>query len=719
MRVIQWVSAIVAITTTFAAADDLKLYLDPTQPVEVRVENLLKRMTLEEKVSIIHADSKFTTPAIPRLGIPRRWLSDGPNGVREDVGPDNWKPAGRTDDFSTWLPAPICLAASWDPDLATAYGTVIGQEAVKRGKEIMLGPSVNIQRTPLCGRNFEYLGEDPFLTSRIAVGFIRGEQSQGISSCVKHFAANNQETDRFSVNVEMDDRTLREIYLPAFKAAVQQGGVLVVMGAYNKFRGQHCTENDFLINHILKGNWGFQGLVVSDWAAAADTTEAALNGLDLEMGTDKPYDNYYLAKPYLDGLKSGKYPMATIDDKVRRNLRVMFLTHAFDPPTDTGSINTPAHQATARRVAEEGIVLLKNDHDTLPLDAGKIGSLAIIGENAVTEFAHGGGSAAIKSFYEITPLAGIVRRAGGKMNVVFSMGYSHDHPSPDLADRAVKAVAQVDAVIIVAGLNHSKYLDTEGSDRKDLSLPYGQDELIRRVVKANPKTIVVMISGAAVDMNAWLDQTPAIVQAWYPGMEGGNALAAILFGDVNPSGKLPATFPKRLADSPAHALGNFPGIFGTEHYQEGVLVGYRWFDTKQIEPLFPFGHGLSYTQFAYSNLKLAPATNGPLLTVQCDIANTGRRDGAEIVQLYVHPEKSSVARPDKELKGFAKVFLKSGQKKTVAISLRADAFAFYDMTKGGWLSEAGDYSILVGASSRDIRLRDKWTLPQTIFAEEK
>jgi beta-glucosidase len=362
---------------------------------------------------------------------------------------------------------------------------------------------------------------------------------------------------------------------------------------------------------------------------------------------------------------------------------------------------------------------LKNDHDTLPLDAGKITSLAVIGENAVTEFAHGGGSAAIKSFYEITLLTGIVHRAGGKMNVTFSMGYSHDHPSSDLADRAVKAAAQADAVIIVAGLNHSKYFDSEGSDRKDLSLPYGQDDLIRRVVKANPKTIVVMISGAAVDMNAWLDQTPAVVQAWYPGMEGGNALAAILFGDVNPSGKLPATFPKRLADSPAHALGNFPGTFGTVHYEEGVLVGYRWFDTKQIEPLFPFGHGLSYTQFTYSNLKLTPTAGDPLLTVQCDIANTGRRDGAEIVQFYVHPEKSSVARPDKELKGFVKVFLKSGQKKSVTIPLRADAFAFYDMTKGGWLSEAGDYSILVGASSRDIRLRDKWTLPQTIFAEEK
>jgi beta-glucosidase len=719
MQIIQRVCVIVALTATFAAAADQKLYLDPTQPVEARVEDLLQRMTLEEKVSIVHANSKFTTPAIPRLGIPLRWLSDGPNGVREDVGPDSWKPAGRTDDFATWLPAPICLAASWDSDLADAYGTVIGEEARKRGKQIMLGPSVNIQRTPLCGRNFEYLGEDPLLTSRIAVGFIQGEQSQGIASCVKHFAANNQETDRYSVNVEMDDRTLREIYLPAFKAAVQRGGVLAVMGAYNKFRGQHCTENAFLINHILKGNWGFKGLVVSDWDAAADTKEAALNGLDLEMGTDKPYDDYYLAKPFLDGLRSGKFPMSAIDEKVRRNLRVMFLTHAFDPPADVGSINTPTHQATARRVAEEGIVLLKNEKETLPLDATKISSLAVIGENAVTEFAHGGGSAAVKAFYEITPLAGIIHRAGGKMNVNFSMGYSHDRASTDMTDRAVRAAAQADVVIFVAGLNHSKFFDSEGSDRKDLSLPYGQDELIKRVIKANPKTIVVLNSGAAVDMSAWLDQTPAVLQAWYPGMEGGNALAAILFGDVNPSGKLPATIPKRLTDSPAHALGNYPGTFGTEHYEEGVLVGYRWFDAKQVQPLFPFGHGLSYTHFDYSNLKLTSGTADPLLTVRCDIANTGHRNGAEIVQLYVHPEKPSVARPDKELKGFQKIFLKSGEKKTVTIPLRPDAFAFYDSTKGGWLAEAGDYSILVGASSRDVRLQGKWMLPQTIFTEEK
>ena len=571
---------LVAMAVSVAAAEDRKLYLDPNQPIDARVDDLLIRMTLDEKIALIHGNSKFTTPAIPRLGIPTRWLSDGPNGIREDVGPDDWKPAGHTDDFSTWLPAPLCLSASWNPDLASAYGQVIGQEARKRGKEIMLGPSVNIQRSPLCGRNFEYLGEDPLLSAKMAVSYIRGAQLQGIASCVKHFAANNQETDRFSINVEMDDRTLREIYLPAFKAAVQQGNVLAVMAAYNKFRGQHCSENEYLLNHILKGNWGFKGLVVSDWDAAVSTSGAALNGLDLEMGTDTAYENYYLAKPFLAGLKSGKYPMAVIDDKVRRNLRVMFLTHAFDPPSDNGSINTPAHQATARRVAEEGIVLLKNEHDTLPLDAGKISSLAVIGENAVTEFAHGGGSAAIKSLYEITPLAGIVRRAGSRVNVNFSMGYTHERNTSDLVGRAVRAASQSDAVIVVAGLNHSKNFDTEGSDRNDLSLPYGQDELIRQVTKANPRTIVVLMSGGAVDMNGWLDQTAAVVQAWYPGMEGGAALARILFGDVNPSGKLPCTFPKRLADSPATRAGKFPrnarhGALSGRHLRRLSLGGHQ------------------------------------------------------------------------------------------------------------------------------------------------
>jgi beta-glucosidase len=691
-------------------------YLDPGQPIETRVGDLLSRMTLEEKISIIHGDSTFTTPAIPRLGIPLRRLSDGPHGVREDIGPDTWKPAGHTNDFSTAMPAGICLAATWNPDLGFNEGEVIGEEARARGKDIMLGPGVNILRTPLCGRNFEYLGEDPFLTSRMAVGFIRGEQSQDISSCVKHFALNDQEFQRNTIDVEADERTLREIYLPAFKAAVQEAGVWSVMGAYNQFRGQHCCENDYLLNNILKGEWGFKGLVVSDWGGAHDTRECALNGLDLEMGTKGSYDNFHLAQPYLNALKSGTLPLSGLDDKVRRNLRVMFATHVFDPGRKTGSLNTAAHQEVARRVAEEGIVLLKDENQMLPLDQTKVNTIAVIGENATLLQTHGGESSAIKAFYEITPLQGILNRVGRNVNITFSVGYKK-RPDPNLAARAIAAAKSADVVIYIGGLNHDSGFDCEGDDRKDMKLPYGQDELISSIVAANPKTIVVL-EGTIVEMGPWLDKAPAVVQAWYPGMEGGNALAAVLFGDVNPSGKLPCTFPKRLEDSPAHALGAYPGVNGTVTYTEGLLVGYRWFDTKQIEPQFPFGFGLSYTTFQYSNLKLLQSgTDGKVVTAQFDIKNSGSRAGAEVAELYVHQDKPSLQRPEKELKGFRKIFLQPGETQTVSISLDNSAFAFYDPDKKSWVAEKGGFEIRIGGSSRDLPLKDEFTLTQTAAFE--
>jgi beta-glucosidase len=696
------------------AAGDQPKYLDASQPLETRVDDLLSRLTLEEKIALLHGDSKFTTAAIPRLDIPRRWLSDGPHGVREDIGPDTWKPAGRTDDFATCMPAQIALAATWDPALAQTDGAAIGQEALARGKDIMLGPGVNIQRTPLCGRNFEYLGEDPFLAGQMAAGYIRGVQSQGVASCVKHFAANNQELDRGTINVEMDERTLREIYLPAFQTAVQQAGVLAVMGAYNEFRGQHCAENDYLLNKILKGEWGFQGLVVSDWGGVHDTREAAQNGLDLEMGTEnRAYDDYFLANPFLAGLRSGEYPMSLLDDKVRRNLRVMFATHVFDS-REKGSINTAAHQTTARQVAEQAVVLLKNEGAALPLDPARIHSLAVIGENAVTRQTHGGDSSAVKAFYEITPLQGIIERVGKQAAVTYARGYGAD-AGPDLISQAVQAAKQADVAIVFAGLGHGRYCDTEGFDRKDLRLPYGQDELIEQVRQANPKTIVVLVSGAPVQMDPWLANVPAVLEAWYSGMEGGNALARVLFGDVNPSGKLPCTFPKRLEDSPAHAFNAYPGVNGTVRYEEGLLVGYRYFDTKEIEPLFPFGHGLSYTSFEYSNLKLAQGTEagGPLATVKFTLANTGSRAGAEVAQIYIHQTQPSLPRPYKELKGFRKILLQPNERQTVSIPLGQGVFAYYDPKQGGWLAEKGEYEIFVGSSSRDIRLAGKFTLEQT------
>lgn len=710
------VSSAAGVISTRSQEGRRPLYLDPGQPVDARVEDLLSRMTLEEKIALVHADNRFSTAAIPRLGIPARQLSDGPHGVREEtVGRDVSQAVGRTDDFATYMPALIGLAATWNPELATAYGTVLGEEARQRGKQIMLAPGMNIMRTPLNGRNFEYLGEDPYLASRMAVNYIKAEQAQEVASCAKHFVANDQEHERNTINVEMDERTLREIYLPPFRAAVEEAGVLSVMSAYNKFRGQFCSENDYLLNKILKDEWGFRGLVVSDWNATHSTRGSVTGGLDLEMGTvGRPFDEFYLARPFLEGVRAGEFPLSVLDDKVRRNLRVMFATRAFDGRSP-GSINTKEHQATARRVAEESFVLLKNDARALPLDPARLTSLAVVGENAVRLQAYGGGSSRIKAFYEVTPLEGILRRVGERVNVTYSAGYGEKGGGDEAVARAVRAAREADAVIYVGGLNHSPGLDSEGADRRDMKLPYGQDELIRRVVEANPRTVVVLLGGGPVEMGPWLARVPAVLQAWYPGMEGGGALARVLFGDVSPSGKLPCTFPARLEDSPAHALGAYPGKDGTVRYEEGLLVGYRWFDAKAIEPLFPFGHGLSYTRFEYSGLRLVGGKDakGPALTVEFEVANAGEREGAEVAQVYVADVKSSLPRPAKELKGFRKVFLKPGERQTVSIPLERGAFAFYDPQRHGWVAEKGDFRIMVGASSRDIRLAGDFRLAQT------
>jgi beta-glucosidase len=688
------------------------LYLDPNQKLDDRVNDLLARLTLDEKISLVHAGSKFSTPAIPRLNIPERWMSDGPMGVREDILRDSWNAAGHTGDFSTAMPAGICLAATWDPDLAHEEGQAIGEEARARGKDIMLGPAVNIYRTPLGGRNFEYFGEDPYLAGRTAVGYIQGEQSQDVSSCVKHFALNNQEFERGSVDVEVDERALREIYLPAFRAAVQEAGVWSVMGSYNQFRGQHCCENDYLLNQVLKGEWGFKGLVMSDWSGAHDTRECALNGLDLEMGSLQDYDNYYLAQPYLAALKSGDLPMDGLDDKVRRNLRVMFATHVFDSDRATGSLNTVAHQTVSRRVAEEGIVLLKNN-GILPLDISRIKTIAVIGENATRLQCHAGGSSELKSLYEITPLQGLVKRAGNDVNIIVSQGYAKDG-GPELAERAVAAAKMADVVIYIGGLNKDPGGDSEGADRKDYKLPYGQDELIQKIEAANHKTIVVLL-GTPSEMDTWVGHASAVLQAWYGGMEGGNALAEILFGDVNPSGKLPCSIAKRLEDSPAHALRAYPGNDEVVTYAEGLLVGYRWFDTKKIEPQFPFGYGLSYTTFKYSDLKLVPGgADGALVEAQFDLENTGDRPGAEVAELYVHEDRPHLTRPDKELKGFKRISLQPGEKQTVTIPLTQTAFGYYDPTQKSWVAQKDSFKILVGSSSQDIRLDADFSLPDTL-----
>jgi beta-glucosidase len=735
--------ALTAITGAVAAggATNQAAWLDDTKSIDERVADLLPRLTVEEKVGMVHGRSTFANQGVPRLGIPDLWMDDGPMGVREEVG-ERFRNLNHKDDFATAMPATLGLAASFDTNLAVAYGSVIGQEAKQRSKNIMLGPSLNIQRTPLCGRNFEYLGEDPFLTSRIAVHYIKGEQAEGVASCAKHFVANNQEHERNSINVEMDERVLREIYMPAFRACVQEAGVLSIMGAYNKFRGQHCCENDYLLNKVLKEEWGFKGLVMSDWGGVHHADLAAMNGMDLEMGTRPPYANNYLAGPFLEGLKSGKYPMSVLDDKVRRILYVMFkLNMIYNPavtPGDSGGdgvLSTKAHQEIARRVAEDSMVLLKNEK-LLPLNPAKLKTIAVIGANADARFAHGGGAANLKAPYEITALEGISNRVGSGVKIIYAPGYKapvgrgrRDQgdkvPVAPAADKklisdAVAAAKSADVVIYVGGLNHNGGYDTEGTDRRDLKLPGGQDELLEKIVAANPKTAVVFMGGGAVEMGSWLARTPALLYAWYPGLEGGNALAPVLFGDVNPSGKLPCTFPKRLEDSPAHALHAYPGTNGTVTYTEGLLVGYRWFDAKEIRPLFPFGYGLSYTTFKYSGLKLTPDENpkNPGVTVQFEIANTGDREGAEAAQIYVQEMKPIVMRPVKELKQFAKVSLKPGQTQKVFVRLDQSAFAYYDPEKKGWVAEKGEFKIMVGSSSRDIALKGKYRLAETVFEKD-
>ncbi len=710
---------------------------------DARIEALLKQLTLEEKIKMIHANSAFGSGGIARLGLPELMTSDGPHGVRPEQGRD-WKGVKDADDASTYLPTNNALAATWNPALGYAYGTVLGQEANFRGKDIILGPGINIVRAPLNGRNFEYMSEDPFLISRMVVGYIRGVQAQGVGACVKHYALNNQETNRVGIDVSVSERALREIYLPGFQAAVQQGGVYALMGSYNKLRGQFATENAYLMNTILKGEWGYKGLVMSDWGSSHNTLDALRNGTDLEMGTDllllnnnssvdqsavastpvtfeNVFDRFYLADAALAAVRKDPTLAPLVDDKVRRILRVMFTTHVLGgTKRQPGSFNTKAHQATALKVAEEGIVLLKND-GFLPLKK-TVKTVAVIGANATRLNAGGGGSAQLKAKYEVTALQGIERALGSAATVTFSPGYvvARDQPAdPRLVTEAVAAAKAADVVIYVGGSFHGydykvwgdNAYDAENTDKPDLKMPFGQDALVQAVLAANPNTVVVLLGGGPIEVAAWAGQARGIVEAWYPGMEGGNALARILFGDVNPSGKLPFTFPMKLEDAPAMKLGEYPSTPGEplkQTYKDDIWVGYRYYDTYGVAPQYAFGHGLSYTTFQYSALAVAPGHQSA--TVKLTVTNTGKVAGAEVVQVYVKDEKASVKRPEKELKGFEKVFLKPGESKIVTLMLDAGAFQYYDEAKKKWVLEPGKFEVLVGSSSRDIRLKGGVTL---------
>lgn len=685
---------------------------------EKKIDDLLSKMTLEEKVSMIHANSAFTTAGVPRLGIPELVTSDGPHGVRPEQG-RYWVQKKKLLDSGTYLPTGVCLAATWNPELGYAFGSVLGSEANFRGKDVILGPGINIMRSPLNGRNFEYESEDPYLISKMVVGCIRGVQDQGISACVKHFMGNNQETLRGSIDVQMSERALREIYLPGFKAAVMEGHVNTLMGSYNKFRGQWCTHNDYLINKILKGEWKFDGLVMSDWGAVHDTREALLNGTDLEMGTDlgmkqpRDYGKFFLGDTVIAVVKSGQVPMSVVDEKVRRILRVMYRTHMIDHDRKKGEYNTPAHQQTALKIAEEGIVLLKNEDHILPLDRASVKSIAVIGVNAARAQSMGGGSSQIKAFYEITPLQGLKTLVGEGIRISYSQGYKIERGAQAdaaLINEAAAAAAAADIAIVVGGWTHGynykvwndNAYDAEGFDKPDMQMPFGQDELIRAVLKANPRTIVVLIGGGPIDMTQWVDQTPAILQAWYPGMEGGNALARILFGRVNPSGKLPVSFPRKLEDCPAHKLGEFPGDGVTVRYNDDIYVGYRYYDTYHVQPQFAFGYGLSYTSFSYSDLKIG--SEGGKTVVSFLLKNTGKTAGAEVAQLYIKEEKPALPRPEKELKAFSKVLLLPGEEKRVRMDLDETAFQYYNDKLGKWVADPGVFDLFIGSSSGDIRV---------------
>lgn len=726
--------AAVALTLVGATAA-VPAYLDPSKPLEERVEDALQRMTLEEKVGVLHAQSKFCSRGVQRLGIPELWTTDGPHGIRPEVLWDEWEQAAWTNDSCVAFPALTALAATWNPGLAELYGRSLGEEALYRGKDVVLGPGVNIYRTPLNGRNFEYMGEDPLLASRMVVPYIKGLQSNGVAACVKHYALNNNEVNRHTSNVIVDDRTLYEIYLPAFKAAVTEGGAWSIMGSYNLYQNQHGCHNKRLLCDILRDEWGFDGVVISDWGGTHDTAEAVENGLDLEFGSwtngltngrSNAYDNYYLADPYLKLLREGKADMATLDNKVRNVLRLIFRT-AMKSDKGFGSLCSDEHYAAARRIGDEGIVLLRNKGNLLPLDPSKSQNILVVGENAVKMMTVGGGSSSLKVQRETSPLDGLRAQAPAGSTVVWERGYVGDPTGEyngvtsgqDLsesrsADRliadAADAARRADIVIFVGGLNKATGQDCEDSDREGLGLPYNQDAVIEALVAANPRTVVVNVSGNAVAM-PWADKVPAILQAWFLGSESGNSLADVIFGRVNPSGKLPMTFPVRLDDVAAHSLGEYPGTKRADsdivdiRYNEGIMVGYRWFDTKKIRPLFAFGHGLSYTTFGYGKLSADASKIGPdgALTLSVDVTNTGSRAGAETVQLYISDTKASVKRPAKELKNFAKIYLEPGQTKTVTFTVRPSDLAFFDAGAHAWKAEPGEFRAHVGAASDDIR----------------
>ena len=677
------------------------------------IENLISQLTIEEKISMCHAQSKFSSAGVPRLGIPEIWMSDGPHGIRPEINWDDWGYANWTNDYVTAFPALTCLAATFNPHLSMEYGTSIGEEARYRNKDVLLGPGVNIYRTPLNGRNFEYMGEDPYLASVLVVPYIKGVQKNGVAACVKHYALNNQELWRGHINVEVSDRALHEIYLPAFKAAVKEGSAWAIMGSYNKFRGQHCCHNDLLLNKILKKSWGFDGVVISDWGGVHNTNEAIYNGLDIEMGTpsDKnqskryPYHTNFLGKPFLDKIIVNEVEESVLDDKVRRILRLMLRT-SLKKNRPFGSINNKQHYETAYKIASEGIVLLKNTDNFLPIDKTKQITIAVIGENAEKSMSIGGGSSELKPDKEISPLSGIQKEFSNAV-IKYARGYSSDTSvnNDKLRKEALSIVKDADVVLFIGGLNKNRHQDSEAADRESYQLPYYQPELIKEISKNNKNIAVILVSGNAVETN-WKTDVKSILQSWYLGSEAGNAIASVLSGKINPSGKLPFSFPKALNDNGAHHFGksSYPGDGISQFYKEDILVGYRWYDTKKIDPSFSFGYGLSYTSFdlSESSSDKKKYLIKETIIVNCTVKNTGKLDGKEVVQVYVGKVNSKIDRAKKELKGFKKVFIKNNQSEQIKIEIPVNNLAFYNEIDSDWEIEKGEYIIYIGNASDNI-----------------
>lgn len=691
--------------------------------VEAEIEAILSELTLEEKVALCHAQSKFSTRGVPRLGIPEVWMSDGPHGVRGEINWDNWGYASWTNDSITAFPALTCLASTFNPELSYQYGKALGEEARYREKDVILGPGVNIYRTPLNGRNFEYMGEDPMLASALVVPYIHGVQENGVAACVKHFVLNNQELWRNHINVKISDRALYEIYLPAFKVAVEEADVWSVMGAYNQYKGQQCCHNDYLLNDILKEDWAFDGVVISDWGGAHDTRQAALYGLDMEMGTGtnglttstrNAYNDYYLAHSFLELLKNGEIPESAVDDKARRILRLMFRTN-MNPDRPRGRMNNQEHLDIAREVGQQGIVLLTNEDEFFPISDEEGLTIAVIGENATKPMTIGGGSSELKAKREISPLEGIQERYP-EATILHSMGYASGPPAygrvippsldtDSLYQEALRVAEEADLVLFVGGLNKNHHQDCEGGDRLQYALPFGQPELISDLAKANRNIGVILVSGNAVEM-PWKEDVKAIMQAWFLGSETGHALGDVISGDVNPSGKLPFSFPEKLEDNGAHHFGeiSYPGDSINQEYLEDILVGYRWHDTKEIPAAFAFGHGLSYTDFSIGDVTLNKTTfsAGESIDLFMAVSNTGGRDGAEVVQVYVGKPDSKVERAAKELKGFARIEIEAGETQVASISIGVDALSYYNESISDWTLEKGEYLLYIGNASDHI-----------------